>query len=284
MPRNLDLTALRSFVAVADTGGVTRAAGYLNLTQSAVSMQIKRLEDSIGVKLLDRRSRSVALSPAGEQLLGYARRMLELNDEACRRLAHAAYEGEINLGVPHDIVYPVIPEVLRQFATTFPHVRVNLDTSVTRILKPRLERGELDVILTTEVHRDPGGQTLCSLPLKWVGAPAGTAWKRSPLPVAFEQNCVGRQVVLDGLDRAGMPWEIVVDAENYRSVCAMVNADLAVQALLDGTEIDYMEPIRHGGALPELGSMEVNLYANAHEASDVLEALTNMLAHAFARS
>src|SRR4028118_150133 len=95
MPRNLDLTALRSFVTVADAGGVTRAAGLLNLTQSAVSMQLKRLEESLGLRLLDRSGRGVSLAPAGERLLGYARRMVALNDEAWARLSTREAEGEL---------------------------------------------------------------------------------------------------------------------------------------------------------------------------------------------
>src|SRR4028118_1391061 len=86
MPRNLDLTALRSFVTVADSGGVTRAAGLLNLTQSAVSMQLKRLEESLGLGLLDRSGRGVSITPTGELLVSYARRLLQLNDEALGRL------------------------------------------------------------------------------------------------------------------------------------------------------------------------------------------------------
>jgi DNA-binding transcriptional LysR family regulator len=119
MARNLDITALRSFVAVADCGGVTRAAGYLNLTQSAVSMQLKRLEESLDSHLLDRSARTIALTASGEQLLSYARRMLELNDEVYGRLTAQEYEGEIVLGVPHDIVYPSIPRCCNSFTPIF---------------------------------------------------------------------------------------------------------------------------------------------------------------------
>ena len=101
--RNLDMTALRAFVTVADTGGVTRASGFLNLTQSAVSMQLKRLEKSVGVSLLDRSARKLALTRQGEQMLSYARRMLSLNDEAMTRLTAQDYEGQLALGVPSDI-------------------------------------------------------------------------------------------------------------------------------------------------------------------------------------
>ncbi|MEM8633227.1 MAG: LysR family transcriptional regulator, partial [Pseudomonadota bacterium] len=109
MMRTLDLTALRALVAVADSGGVTRAANLLNLTQSAVSMQMKRLEQAVGLPLLEKSGRRVVLTSAGDQLLGYARRMLALNDEAITRLTAPAYEGTLTLGVPHDIVFPHIP-------------------------------------------------------------------------------------------------------------------------------------------------------------------------------
>ena len=135
MARNLDLTSLRSFVTIADVGGVTRAAGVLNLTQSAVSMQIKRLEDMLGATVLDRSARTVALTPVGEQLLSYARRMVALNDEVYGLLTLPQFEGEVVLGVPHDIVYPAIPQVLQLFAREFPKVKVRLLSSFTRILR-----------------------------------------------------------------------------------------------------------------------------------------------------
>ena len=173
--RNLDLTALSSFVAVADVGGVTRAAGLMNLTQSAVSMQIKRLEEVLDLALLDRSGRGVALTAAGEQLLGYARKLLSLNDEAVGRLTHQAFEGEIVIGVPSDIVHPFIPQVLRQFTPAFPRVRVSLVSSYTRRLKALYGRGDCDLILTTEDTVDAGGETLIELPLVWIGAPGGSA-------------------------------------------------------------------------------------------------------------
>ena len=192
MIRNLDLTALRSFVAIADAGGVTRAAGFLNLTQSAVSMQIKRLEDMLGAQVLDRSARRVALTAAGEQLLTYARKMVNLNDEIFGRLTHSAHEGDIVLGVPHDIVYPLIPQVMQRFARDFPKMRLILQSSFTRILQDQFSRGECDLILTTETELDAGGELLAELPLVWIGAPDGKAWKQRPLPLAYEQACIFR--------------------------------------------------------------------------------------------
>ena len=262
MRRNLDLTALRSFVTVADTGGVTRAAGFLNLTQSAVSMQIKRLEDSLGLTLLDRTARAVSLTGEGEQLLGYARRMLELNDEVIVRLTDEVFEGEIKLGVPHDIVYPAIPQVLQCFAQQHPRVKVTLLSSFTKALREQFARGEVDVILTTEDGVGDGGETLKSLPLVWVGAPGGQAWRQRPLRLAFEKRCIFRQGVYEALDGAGIPWEMAVDSEQTSTVEATVAADLAIHVALQGAGSPRLEPIPHGGALPALRGKDINLYAS----------------------
>ena len=279
--RNLDLTALRSFVAVADTGGVTKAAGFLNLTQSAVSMQLKRLEESLNLALLDRSSRVIALTPAGEQLLSYARRMLDLNDEIYGRLTSVDYEGEVVLGVPHDIVYPAIPDVLQKFATAYPRVRVQLLSSFTRGLKSQFARGEVDIILTTEAGLEPGGETLASLPLVWVGAPGGTAWKHRPLRLAYEGNCIFRVGVQRRLDEAGIPWEMAVESDSTRTIEATVSADLAVHTMLAGTEPRHFERVQHGGALPELGGMNINMYCRELGQGPILEDLKDLLASAY---
>lgn len=282
MPRNLDLTALRSLVAIADAGGVTRAAGFLNLTQSAVSMQIRRLEDGLGVELLDRSSRKVQPTAAGEQLLSYARRMLALNDEVHGLLTRTQYEGELALGVPHDIVYPAIPQVLQRFAAEFPKVKVRLLSSFTRMLKDHYAKGECDLIVTTEDAVDAGGETLTERALIWVGAPGGQAWRQRPLPLAFEQRCIFRQGVLERLDAAGLPWVLTVDSDNTRTVEATVSADLAVNTVLEGSEPRHVERINHGGALPDLARMKVNLYAASAVRSPAAEALARMIRAAYA--
>lgn len=269
MPRNLDLTALRSFVAVAETGGVTKAAGFLNLTQSAVSMQLKRLEESLGLDLLDRTGRGVSLTGSGEQLLSYARRMLVLNDEVYNRLTARDYEGVVTLGVPHDIVYPAIPEVLHKFNAAFPRVRIQLVSSFTNRLKQLHHRGECDIILTTEDQLDGEGEVLSTVPLVWIGAPGGEAWRARPLRLAFEFGCIFRQPVQRALDAAGIPWQMAVESESSRTVEASVSADLAVHAALEGTAFIYGRPIDHGGALPELGNKKICLY-RAPKSSGVL--------------
>jgi DNA-binding transcriptional LysR family regulator len=279
--RNLDITTLRSFVAVAESGGVTRAAGFLHLTQSAVSMQLKRLEELLGLNLFDRSGRTIALTASGEQLLVYARRMVALNDEVIARLTDQAYEGEIKLGVPHDIVYPAIPRVLKQFHAAFPRVKVQLKSSNTRHLKSEFAKGACDIILTTEIGMDAGGQELCVKPLCWVGAPSGSAWRQRPLKLAFGRHCSFRPRVIERLDAARIPWDVVVETDSDRTIEATVSADLAVHTMIEGTEPPHLDRIDHGGALPDLPAQRINLYGASAAKNEVHDAMVSLLRRAF---
>ncbi len=283
MPRNLDLTALRSFVTVADVGGVTRAAGQLHLTQSAVSMQLKRLEESLGVDLLDRSQRSVQLTQTGEQLLSYARRMLSLNDEAIARLTCAAFEGEVALGLPHDILYPAIPPVLAAFAQRYPRIRVRLLSQPTRALKQMFARGECDAILTTEETVDAGGETLVTLPLVWAGAEGGSAHRERPLRFAYGRSCIFSPIARSRLDAAGIPWEEAVDTTSERATEAAVMADLAVYVILDQTLPHGISRLPPGSGLPALPDQKVNLYRSTALEGEIAETLATLLRENYGR-
>jgi DNA-binding transcriptional LysR family regulator len=282
--RNLDVTTLRSFVAVAENGGVTKAAGFLNLTQSAVSMQLKRLEDLLDVSLFDRSGRSIALTAEGDQLLTFARRMVALNDEAVSRLTDAAFEGEVTLGVPHDIVYPVIPRVLKQFNVAYPRVRVSLVSSYTQRLLSEFDKGKCDIILTTETGAQAGGEELARLPLRWIGAPGGSVWKQRPVKLAMGRHCLFRPQIINTLDRAGIDWIQMVESDNDRTIEASVSADLAVHAMIEGTEPPHLERIDHAGALPDLPVQHINLYVVQGARSEVIDSLTQFLRSAYQRN
>ncbi len=280
MARNLDLTALRSFVTVADAGGVTKAAGILNLTQSAVSMQLKRLEDGLGVSLLDRSARQIGVTAQGEQLLSYARRMLALNDEAYQMLTAQDYQGEITLGVPHDIIYPYIPPVLRKIAADFPRMQVKLVSAPTKSLREMFDRGEVDLIVTTEDQPGTGGETLVTLPLMWVGAVGGQAWRNTPLPVAFCRKCIFRPGVLRRMDEADFKWNMVVESDLDNAVEAVVSADLAVFAVIKGVYPRQTEPVPHQGALPDPGETQIVLYVQSKD-DPVQAALYDMIRQSY---
>ena len=260
MYRNLDMTALRSFVTVADTGGVTRAAGKLHVTQSAVSMQLKRLEHLLDTDLIERSGRGVSLTAQGEQLLGYGRRMLALNDEAWGRLTHDAYEGNINFGVPPDIIYPHIPEVLRQFATAFPRVNVKLNSDASLTLKRDLAHGQADIILTTEKKADADAELLQRTPLRWYGAVGGAVWKKRPLQLAYQPSCIFRGEGITALDQHDVDWDIPYSGNENQNIAAFVSADLAVTAVMEGTHSPDWDIIPAEAGLPPLPDYGIFMY------------------------
>jgi DNA-binding transcriptional LysR family regulator len=281
MARNLDLTALRAFVTTADTGGVTRAASLLNLTQSAVSMQIKRLEEGMGRAFFFRTARKLTLTPEGEQLLAYARRMLELNDEVLGRLNDSAYVGELRLGVPHDIVYPAIPAILKRMAQCYPRLRINLTSSFTIPMKEALAKGELDLVLTTEDLPDPGAEVLSEHDLVWVGAPGGTAWQRRPLRLGFEESCKFRAVALARLEETGIPWEMGFFGRSNEAVQAMIAADLALTARMRGWFNEACCEVAATGDLPRLGTMSICLYDSGRQKGAVVDDLKAQIRAAY---
>lgn len=282
MPHNLDLAALRSFLTVAELGGVTRASAQLNLTQSAVSLQIKRLEDGFGQALFERGGKGMTLTSQGEQLRGYARRLLALNDETWGRMTAADFAGEVHLGCPDDLLAPRIPSVMRDFAQAHPQIRVQLHSAQTVFLKERFARGDLDVILTTEAEAEPGGETLADLPLVWTGAPGGFAWRRRPLPLGTVSGCIFNRPAIETLDAAGFDWKIEIDSASNPVMDASIAADIVVRLHLAGTVPAMFEVIAHHGALPRLPDFCVNMYVTAGPRRRLAELLARRLRAAYA--
>ncbi|MFO1142187.1 MAG: LysR family transcriptional regulator [Amaricoccus sp.] len=284
MPRNLDIAALRSFLTVAETGGVTRAAGQLNLTQSAVSLQIKRLEDAFRCTLFERNGRGVALTSQGEQLVGYAQRLLATNDETWLRMTGGGPAGEIHLGSPDDLLYPRVPQVLRRLTSANRQIKVHLHSGQTVRLKERFARGELDVILTTEQSADAGGETLASEPLVWIGAHEGTAWKRRPLPLGTVAGCIFNRASIETLNAAGFDWKLEIDSVANPAMDASIQADIVVRLAMLSTVPAQFEVIRHHGALPTLPFFHVNMYVTQGPRRRLVEPLAEGLRAAYAAS
>ena len=274
--RNLDLTSLRSFVAVVESGVVTRAAKAVNKSQSAVSMQLKRLEDLLGVALHERRGRQNVLTEAGDQLLVDAKRMVALNDEVFARMTDHAFKGKIALGVPSDIIYPIVPMVLKIFAAEFSGVQVQLISSYTSTLKEKFKKGEIDIILTTEAELDAGAETLKQTSLRWVGAHNGKAWCAEPLPYVSCRHCIFENSCLRVLKTAGISFEVVSHADSDRAAEAMVAADIAVTTRLEGYHPSHLECIDSKGKLPDLGVQKINIYGPLQE-SDYAQRLMDIL-------
>ena len=263
-------------------GRVTRAATQLNLTQSAVSLQIKRLEEVFGHSLFERNGRGVTLTSQGEALIGYARRLLAVNDETWSRMTAPAFVGEINLGCPDDLLSPRVPSVMRAFAGSHPHVKVHLHSAQTVFLKERFTRGELDVILTTEADLDPGGETLASEPLVWTGAPGGAAWRQRPLPFGTVAGCIFNRVAIETLNAAGFDWKLEVDSASNPVMDASIAADIVVRLHMASTVPAQFEVIPHHGALPRLPDFCVNMYVTQGPRRRLAEPLAQRLRAAYA--
>ena len=279
--RNLDLGTLRSFVTIADCGSMTRAASRLFMTQSAISMQIKRLESSLGLSVFDRSSQGMKPTSEGEQLLQYANQMLALNDEAMGRLTSPDFEGVVRLGAPCDVIYPNIPGVLREFSRDFPRVQVRFSTAGTLVLREQFELGQHDLILTTEREPGPGGQVISTQPLIWTGAEDGMTWKKRPLPLCFSRNCAFRPRVIEALDAAGIGWVDVVSSDDDLAIDAIAAADLGVRAEMECVINSDRRAIDHGGQLPELPVFSIVLYTGAQGGNDLNRTLADYLERAY---
>lgn len=260
---NLDLGTLRSFVTIAESGSMTRAAGRLFMTQSAISMQIKRLENSLGLSVFERSAQGMTTTSEGEQLLHFANQMLAINDEAMGRLTSPDYEGQVRLGAPCDVIYPHIPGILKEFSRDFPRVQIKLSSGPTVNLKNQYKQGLLDVVLTTELSASEGGRVISRQPLVWTGAEDGNAWKKKPLPLGISKNCAFRASATQVLDEAGLDWVDVVASEDDTAALAMVSADLCVSAELENVKGSGRRiAIDHGSQLPELPEFAIALYSS----------------------
>jgi len=280
--RNLDLGTLRSFVTIADSGSMTRAAGRLFMTQSAISMQIKRLESSLGMSVFERSAQGMKPTMEGEQLLQFANQMLALNDEAMGRLTSPDYEGIVRFGAPGDVIYPHIPGILREFSRDFPRVQLKFSSARTVVLREQFEQGLQDIVLTTEKKPGKGGKIVCTTPLTWVGAEDGSAWKKRPLPLCISRNCAFRPGIIQTLDDAGIDWVDIVASDDDLAGEAMTSADLGVRAEMKNAIFADARAIEHGGQLPELPEFSIVLYSDNRAGNHLTATLAEYLARAYA--
>lgn len=228
---NLDMDALRSFVLGVELGSFSKAADRVGRSASAVSEQMTRLEAQAGKQLLRKQGRGLIPTDAGETMLGYARRLLELNDEAVSTVRGADLEGWVRLGLPQDFAERWLPEVLGRFARQNPRVRVEVRAERSSDLVERVEAGKLDLALTWGVPEGPHTERLMELPIRWIG-PADRAleWRAGePVPlVAFEPPCRFRAAGVTALDAAGIPWRLAFTSPSLTGLWAAVAAGLGV--------------------------------------------------------
>jgi DNA-binding transcriptional LysR family regulator len=265
MNRNIDVAVARGFLAVIETGSVTLAARQLNLTQGAISQQLRRLEDLTDHPLFLRVGRRIAPSPEGIRLLPAVKQFLAANEQLVASLRQPAFGGEVRFGVPYDIIGSYAPSILRRFGQTFPGIRVMLVCKDTVVLLQELKSGVIDLALTTELSCGKDGETLRSDRLVWTGARAGTAHTRDPLPVSIgAETCVFRPVAIAALRKVRRRWNAVCEVSNMEPVRATLEADLAVAPLLGHSIPESLEAIGADQRLPGLPMFHINLYEARH--------------------
>jgi DNA-binding transcriptional LysR family regulator len=281
---NFDLDVLRTFVTGMELGSFARAADRLGRSTSAVSAQLKKLEEQAGTPVLRKSGRGMALTEAGETMLAYARRLLELNDEAATALHGAELEGWVRLGLQEDFGESLLTDVLGRFARAHPRVKVEVRIARNTELLERMTSGRLDLALAWDTGAaTPHSQRVGTVPLRWIaGAEAVTAWPRAdgePLPlVMLEAPCIMRTAATAALDRANIPWRIAFTSASLAGTWAAVAAGLGVSLRTPcGLPASVRALLPHETVLPSLGELGLCLHRAESESSPAVERLANII-------
>jgi DNA-binding transcriptional LysR family regulator len=275
-----DLDVLRTLVTGIELGSFAKAADRLGRSTSAVSAQLKKLEEQAGTPVLRKAGRGMALTPTGEVLLGYARRLLELNDEAAHAVRGTDLHGEVRLGLQEDFGEGLLSRVLAGFARAHPRVRVEARLARHAELLQQVERGRLDLALAWNGgRRTPHARRVGRLPLCWIGphdlrlAPPS---KAEPLPLAvLEAPCLMRDAATAALDRARIPWRVAFTSPSLAGVWAAVGAGLGLTVR---TAVGLPAGLQVLPRLPALPQIGLDLHRAEAAPSPVVSRLEHLVA------
>jgi DNA-binding transcriptional LysR family regulator len=261
MVRNLDISLLRTFLHVAESGSMTVAANRLHMTQGAVSQQIKRLEEAFGCVVLERGKQGASLTVNGRRLLDRASKLVALNDEIWADMRTPEIRGQVKIGVPYDLVGTHLPPALRNYARNYPGVDISLISGSSTDLAHALSKGKIDLALVEEPLGSTTGECLAVEQLVWVGQCAGSVYAKRPLPICLvSETCVFRPAIFAALDSKSIEWRIVFDNASIEATSATVRTDLAVTAWLASTVPADLEILGKESGLPMLPKYAINLY------------------------
>lgn len=276
--QDLQIDWLKCFVAVVDTGSLTNAAPEVNRSQSAVSMQLKKLEAAVGRQLLVRDARHLQLTPDGQVLLGYARRILDLHADAQTAFSGNELIGRIRLGVPDDYAAKYLTPVLKRFAPRHGAVEIELDCEQSTSLIPRVESGDLDLALVSRDHARRG-TLLFHEPMVWVGSPQFDVWRLDPLPIAtYEGTSLARHSAIKSLALQGRQYKVIYNSSSLAGQLAAVESGLAVAVLTRCSVPEHLEILGVEHGLGPLEPMEVAVYrSRASLGSKPVDSLYNLL-------
>ncbi|WP_315831006.1 LysR substrate-binding domain-containing protein [Bradyrhizobium prioriisuperbiae] len=282
----LEFELLRTFVTVADCGGFHRAAERLNLTQSTVSQQIKRLEAEARRPLFRRTTRSVALTDDGEMLLGDARHLLQLEEAARHRLLAPQLSGTVRLGAVEEVAGGSLPPALGRFATLHPHVKLEVQIGVSAELIAQLDAGRLDVVLAKRPLGTSRGRLAWREPLVWAAADTFMPIAGAALPLAlYREHSVSREAALNALRDSDLAWQIVYTSPSLTGVRAAALAGLAITPLPASVVGPGLRVLGTAQGLPRLPDLEFAIFEKkrADAAATALAAALASLTQSAAR-
>lgn len=266
-PLSLELDLLRTFVAITDTGSFKSAAELVFRTPSAVSMQVKKLEDVVGRPLFNRDARAVTLTPDGEVLLAYARRLLSLSDEAIGHFRKASVEGVVRLGAPDEFGERFLPNILRRFAVTHPGVVVDVVIDFSLTLRDKVRSGKIDLALIScsgVAREDSNVEVVMEEQLVWAGVKGGCAHLKDPLPVSmWEEGCAWRSNAVEKLQGVGREYRVAYMSAHSAGQKAAVLGNLAVAPLPKSMIEAPLVHLTESDGLPPLGTYLMGLITSS---------------------
>ncbi len=273
---------LRTFIAAADAESYTAAASIVHRTQSAVSMQMKRLEEIIGKPLFLRNGRVMMLTVEGRTLLHYARRILKLQDEAFAAVARPEISGSVRLGAPDDFSDRLLPVVLSRFAEAYPQVQLNVFCDPSPKLVAAMDRGELDLVVRINSEIPARGITIHHEPVVWITSAKHLTHEQEPVPIAvYNEECIYRQWAIKSLDGQGRDYRIAFTSPSTSGILAAVRGGLAIAPVGRNTLPGDVRIIGPAEGFPELPSAVVTLIKAPGPQSRAVEFLSDHIAHRF---
>jgi DNA-binding transcriptional LysR family regulator len=281
---NLDIDVLRTLVTAQRLGGFNRAAEQVGRSQSAVSQQIHKLEERIGQPLFRKRGRTLELTEAGETVLSYARRILELNDEAVTAVRGASMEGAVRFGLPADFAETWLPTALGLFRRTHPGVRIEASADRNASNIERLDKGQLDLVIALGRAARGDALPIASLPMAWIGPAAGPPpWKPGqPVPLAlFEAPCVFQTAATKALDAAGIPWTIVFTSPSLPGLWAAVAAGLGISLRTQAGLPETLRILGPRDGLPVMPEIDVAMHDAGRELTPAAQRLREIMLDVF---
>ncbi len=279
MAAPLDLDQLATFVAIADTGSFTRAADEVHRTQSAVSMQMRRLEERIGKPIFEKDGRLNRLTEDGERLLAYARRLLHLNRETLAAFDDRALEGTIRIGTPDDYADRFLPEIMARFSRSNPKVDLTVICEPTPGLVDHLKRGNLDLAIVTHNEASAQSEVVRREPLLWVTSANHATHDEAVLPMAFGRpTCIWRRAACEVLDSTNREYRVLFSSFSATVVAAAVLAGLAISVLPECALRPGMRVLGEADGFGALPDCRIGIMRGHTARPDIVEAMASHIA------